>query len=204
MQKDESVSMITGYVHWFRAANFFSLGEIEMTGLGNRREIYLLGENGDGKSLILMSIVLALKGSFVKHYTDYKETGKVLDLLKENRKLSLFGKDSENRTYEQKGEAFEIGEQVIFLENLLAYGVHRSRNDSEKTSKYGFMTLFDADQYLISPERWLMSLYTKELEKEMGKKAPGTPPWCSSTNSFTSDSPIPVPSHSPVFESSTW
>lgn len=41
MRNDKSVSMTSGYVHDFRAKNqnFFSLGEIEMIGLGGHAEI---------------------------------------------------------------------------------------------------------------------------------------------------------------------
>jgi hypothetical protein len=97
-----------------------------------------------------------------------------LDLVKSNPDLVLSGSDSEAHPFRSHHKKSAV-KQFYYLKNLLAYGVHRSRNDSEKASKYGFMTLFDSDQYLISPERWLMGLYTKELEKETKKIPPGSP-----------------------------
>lgn len=166
MKKRNDASMANGYVDAFKAKGFFSVAQIEVTGLGGRKEIYFLGENGDGKSLILMSLILAFKGHFIADESDLKETGKVLDLVRMNPSALLSGKDSEKRAYQFRGDAQKPTGQSIYLENLLAYGVHRSRNDSDKSSQYGFMTLFDSDQYLISPERFLMNLYTRELEKQ--------------------------------------
>jgi len=165
--------MVPGYVHEIKVMNFFSLGEIEMNGLGKRREIYLLGENGDGKSLILMALVLAFNGGFIEAGIPFKEIGEILDLVRANPIASFHGKDVNGRIYNYPRYNRPEDRLIIPFDNLLAYGVHRSRN-REKASKYGFMTLFKEEEYLISPESWLMSLYTKELEKETGKKAPGT------------------------------
>lgn len=169
-----TIPVDSAYIEAFTVLDFFSLADIKINGLATRKEIYLLGENGDGKSLILMALVFGFKGFFIKNNTDFEETGKILDLVKSNPDLVLFGSDNEAHPYKSHHKKSAV-KQLYYLINLLAYGVHRSRNDSEKASKYGFMTLFDSDQYLISPERWLMGLYTKELEKETKKITPGSP-----------------------------
>lgn len=156
------------YIDEFQAKNFFSIGDIKMTGLGSRREIYLLGENGDGKSLILMAMVLAIRGRFIENETAFKETGPIIDLIRANELLHLECTDSEKQGYSLKNNSNSNGGSASQsnLRNLLAYGVHRSRNDSERSSQYGFLSLFDENQVLRSPEQWLQNLYTKKLEDE--------------------------------------
>jgi hypothetical protein len=163
------------YIGEIKVSNFFSLENLHISSLEKRKEIYFLGENGDGKTLILMSLVWGFKKNFIQNIGEKKEVGQILDLIEANKELNVAGKDDSGTKYEFPIDDKGIVDIHSHLKNLLAYGVHRSRSDSEKASKYGFMTLFDAGQYLISPERWLMGLYTKELEKETGKKAPGTP-----------------------------
>ncbi|MCI0471702.1 MAG: AAA family ATPase, partial [Candidatus Aminicenantes bacterium] len=50
--------------------------------------------------------------------------------------------------------------------NVFAYGVHRTRNDSDKADEYGYLTLFQEDQYLKNPVKWLQYLHHKEKAKE--------------------------------------
>lgn len=153
------------YVHAFKASNFFSIKDIEMSELGGRREIYLLGENGDGKSLILMALVIAFRGHFIEKHTERKETGAVIDMVRSNPDLILSGNDDQGNAYRYPGKSLENnGGEEESLSAILAYGVHRSRNDSSRSDKWGFMTLFDDNQYLTSPEEWLKMLYTAELE----------------------------------------
>ena len=170
--KEEQSKEQLGYVHEFGVKNFYSIKDLRMSGLGDRREIYLLGENGDGKSLILMALVLAFKGHFIEQFTERKETGVVFDMIRANLKLVLYGKDNQGAEYKYpvSGRSSN-GNGAVSLKNVLAYGVHRSRNDSDRSSSLGFMTLFDDNQYLTSPEQWLTKLYTGELERSTIKAA---------------------------------
>lgn len=164
-----------GYINELKAEHLFSLDNIELSKLADRKEIYFLGENGDGKSLILMSIILAFKGNFIEHISDYDETGRILDLIRANADLSLKGKDSEGNIYQfVRNKKGATNSDIIHLENVLAYGVHRSRNNSDKISQYGFMTLFDSEQFLISPEKFLKDLYLRELERQTQKFTGGS------------------------------
>ena len=143
-----------------------------MTNLGERREIYFLGENGDGKSLILMALVLAFKGIYIREISDFEETGRIMDLLKRNKKHHFSGEDNQGNKYHLLDKINNLNKR--YLNDIFAYGVHRSRNDSDKANYSGFMTLFDNNQYLISPEQFLLSLYTENLEKETGKNTTKT------------------------------
>ncbi len=166
MKKNKVKYINSGYIADFQAKNFFTIEEVKMKELANKKEVYLMGENGDGKTLVLMAILLAFRGSFIEMDTDWEETGGIMDLYKANPKCLLSGINSYgNRSSFPTYESGIINPYYSYL----AYGVHRSRSDSENADQYGFMTLFDDDRFLISPERWLMNLYTKELEKETKK-----------------------------------
>lgn len=166
-----------GYIDSLKIDNFFSIVELGLSGLKDRKEVYFLGENGAGKTLILMSIVITFKSEFIYKFSNLEETGKIIDLIgfyqngpySQRFNFSYSGKDSSFKNYilNDQNNNLNIGEG--FLSNLIAYGVHRSKNDSDKASPFGFMTLFDDDQYLINPNNWLMKLYTAELEKEVHK-----------------------------------
>jgi predicted ATP-binding protein involved in virulence len=160
------------YIDQFRAQNFFSIEDIEMNDLADKKEIYLLGENGDGKSLILMAMVLAFRGRFIFEETDFKETGLLIDMMSAKQSMKLGGKDAKRQIYSIiEGGNSSVSQKATFNSTtFLAYGVHRSRNDSERSSEHGFLTLFDENQVLKSPEQWLKKLYTQKLEYETGKK----------------------------------
>ncbi len=153
-----------GYVNNVRISNFFTIAEVAMEAMGDKREIYLMGENGDGKSLVLMGLVLAYEGNFIVSQTNLNETGEILELLKLNPSFKVDCQDDQKVNYGPNS--------ANYLKNFLAYGVHRSRNDSEKSSSVGFLSLFDSNQYLLSPDRWLMRLYTLELERMAQKVSP--------------------------------
>ena len=156
-----------GYIDTCRIQHFYAVKDVTLEGLAGRREVYFLGENGDGKSLILMGLMLAFSEQFIRHNTDWKETGRILDMVKANPGLRLRAKSSGGQVFESPGRPAASGAPAEHLPNLLAYGVHRSRNDSDRSSNLGFMTLFDADQYLINPEQWLQRLYARDLENKL-------------------------------------
>lgn len=146
--------------------NFFCIDNIEIKNLGNTKEIYFLGENGDGKTLILQAILIALKQKSIKHLSSSAVTGKVLDMIEPKQtsnssdaliKPIFKAIDDNNNSYEN--------DIFISYESIFAYGVSRSRNDSDKKDESGFMTLFDSERYLNSPIKWLQYLHSKDLEK---------------------------------------
>ena len=59
------------------------------------------------------------------------------------------------------------GEKIVYLKNFYSYGVHRGRYSSDKYEKYGFMSLYDADLQLYSPERLLNQTFLLEMEKRL-------------------------------------
>lgn len=148
----------SSYIKSIDIKNFYSIKEIQLQ-FDNSKEIYFLGENGDGKSLILMAIFLAFKNNFINRLNNIERIAKVIDILKENPLFFPIGVDNADKQY-------GIGKD-IFLDNLFAYGTHRGRYSTDDAEEFGFMTLFDSDQTLTNPTTWLS--YQKAIELEKSK-----------------------------------
>lgn len=121
--------------------NFYSIEEEIELDFEDSNEIYFVGENGDGKSLILMAIYLAFNRNYIFDHTDQEKTGKIRDIDKDNPEIVLFSKDTKGNSE--------------YLNNFFTYGTHRGRFSAEDYEQYGFMSLFDPNQTLISPEQWI-------------------------------------------------
>lgn len=147
------------YIDSFSVKNFFSIENIDLKEIKGAREVYFLGENGDGKSLVLMAMHLAFNGREIEKNTSFEFTGKIKEILKSNENIQLRGRDTDHSKYG--------GERIIYLKNFFAYGVHRGRFSSEKHELYGFMTLYDSELQLYSPEKLLNQIFIHELEKEL-------------------------------------
>lgn len=130
--------------------------EIQLS-LENSHEVYFLGENGDGKSVLLMALYLAFNGYRVRNEMDKTSIGRVLSILDKNGKL--IGKDNNGHDYSPSIQSK--------LKNIYAYGTHRGRYSSDNYEGYGFMTLFDNDLELINPEQWIKDLALDQTKNEI-------------------------------------
>lgn len=147
------------YIDSFSVKNFFSIENIDLKEIKGAKEVYFLGENGDGKSLVLMAMHLAFNGREILKNTNFEFTGKIQELQKLNANIQLKGRDTDHSKYG--------GERIIFLKNFYAYGVHRGRFSSEKHEQYGFMSLYDSELQLYSPVKLLNQIFLLELEKKL-------------------------------------
>ncbi|NJB70906.1 putative ATP-binding protein involved in virulence [Saonia flava] len=150
---------INSYVEKVKIKNFFSISEAYLNEIDGAKEVYFLGENGDGKSLVLMAIYLTYNKFFITEQTDKEKTGRVVDILQKNKEMELSGVDSSGKNYRNKN--------VGYLSNLFAYGTHRGRYSTDDTEQYGFMSLFDSNETLINPISWLKDQKLIEFEKEI-------------------------------------
>lgn len=151
-----------------RAANYYTLKRMDLTELGNQKEVYFLGENGDGKTLVLQSMVFALKWRQLKGLKA-TEVGKALDIYRGSTGVECAAVDVMDRRY--NGIDGYSGNNVYAP--LFAYGVHRGRRSSDDWDRHGVMTLFDGGSLLRDPRPWLQQIYTQELESQQGLgKAP--------------------------------
>jgi len=135
--------------------NYFTIKEIKLENLESN-EIYLLGENGVGKTILLQSIFLATKGNFIKKQTP-SEISEVLNVLKTNENLEL--------------EAFSTDDEVAisnstddenYFPNILAYGTYRNNLNEQLKLSYDFLTLFSQNYRLTHPVDWLSELFYKD------------------------------------------
>ncbi len=135
--------------------DYFCLKEGHIDDLENRKEIYITGENGDGKTLCLQALLLALKGN--------EDVGIVSDFIKtEKDNLHLSAADGNDKEYQFNPR----DKQDDGHANIIAYGVHRHRNDSDRKDEYGYLTLFDPNAYLNNPTKWLQYLDYKKSRGE--------------------------------------
>jgi len=144
------------FIEEVEISNFFSIEQVLLDFSGSK-EIYFLGENGDGKSLILMAIYLAFNGSFVLNNTDLEQTGKAVDIVRNNR--GLIGIDAKSQEYRFTNDNY--------IQNLFAYGTHRGRTSTDNREEYGFMSLFDSEKTLTNPVAWLKDQKLLEFEKRL-------------------------------------
>ena len=112
------------------------------------KEIYLLGENGDGKTVLLLALFSAFKYHTVSAKRQITE---VSDLIQKVKETNIKGFDNLERKYTL--------EAAPDFANFYAYGTHRGRysteTDKSTFERYGFMTLFNNDMTLPDPSDWL-------------------------------------------------
>jgi hypothetical protein len=153
----EGLSLNKGvYVKELKIENFLSISNPFKLCFEEAKEIYFLGENGDGKTILLMAIYLAFNGNLIKKKLDKTTIGPSLAILDKN--ISISGKDDLD---------FEYSPDVsLSLKNLYGYGTHRGRYSSDEFEQHGYMSLFDNDQTLINPEQWIKNLQLEQQKKE--------------------------------------
>ena len=120
--------------------NFFSIRDIKVDNLADKKEIYIVGENGDGKSLFLQSLALGLKGV---------SEGVVFDMVKSQKDYNILITDSDGNKYNSKDNLYK---------NLFAYGANRNNNCQMKKDESGYLTLFNPSLDLKNPIDWLIYL----------------------------------------------
>lgn len=152
----EGLSAIEGtYIESLSVDRFLCINSEIRLSFQNSHEVYFLGENGDGKSVLLMALYLAFNGNKVKNEMDKTNIGRVLSILDKNGKLD--GKDNSEHDYSPSIQNK--------LQNIYAYGTHRGRYSSGNYEEYGFMTLFDNNLELINPEQWIKDLALDQSKK---------------------------------------
>ena len=144
------------YIKNAQITNFYSIKEIDLK-FDDSKEIYFLGENGDGKSLVLMALYLTFRSSFIKKLDNIENIAKAIDILRDNPFFFPVGIDN-------SGKQYGVGSDS-FLNNVFAYGTHRGRFSTDEAEEFGFMSLFDTDQTLINPVTWLSRQKAIESER---------------------------------------
>ena len=137
--------MTTSTIDQINIKNFHSIKNIKLSNLKNKKEIYIVGKNGDGKTLLLQAIAIALKGTKVDGLGSFREL---------------------------EGYSLDIPNKKECQNSFFAYGTSRGNHCQIKEDREGYLTLFDGSYNLKSPKEWLSQLYSLELYYEkLGKKS---------------------------------
>ena len=136
------------YLKNIKVKNFYSIEELQLNNLYDKKEIYIVGENGDGKTLLLQAIAVALKGC--------EQDGQgIFRKIKDSFELNIT--DENGLVYNSKSSEYK---------NLYAYGSSRNNNCTNNDKTLGYLTLFDSSLDLIDPKKWLIKLYNAEQSNE--------------------------------------
>ena len=117
-----------GYLGAIKIKNYFSIKDIEIIDLKDKREIYFVGGNGDGKTILLQAILLALKKEYSGDIVDY------IKEVKNDMKLSVQDEFSEDYSNNKN------------IKNIFAYGINRNKT-REVFDTYGYNGLFDTSDF---------------------------------------------------------
>ncbi len=116
------------YLHAIKIRNYFSIKDIEITNLKDKKEIYFVGGNGDGKTILLQAIILGLKKEYSGQIKEYIQSQNERDILVKDE----FSEDYTNREN---------------IKNVFAYGVNRNKTHDEDFDKKGYSGLFDTSDF---------------------------------------------------------
>ncbi|MCQ2339175.1 MAG: AAA family ATPase [Paludibacteraceae bacterium] len=119
--------------------------------LSKSKEIYVIGENGDGKTVLLMALFAAFRYYSIMQSDQSVPLSAMLEIKGKLQESGMIGVDNLGQTYTMDG--------APMFPNIFAYGTHRGRysvqTDQKSYERYGFMTLFDTDMTLHDPTDWI-------------------------------------------------
>jgi len=180
----ELVSKVMGQVDFLRVRDFFSIHDITLDGLAQHREIYLVGENGEGKTLLLMALFFAYGGFHFRESNLVERTTR--QLTEKALRFSCAGRDDRGNVFEIRvekanlpiqfakmfqGRDFMVEGKYTYFPDLYCYGANRAVYDREKPSELGFATLFDGGQALNSPLKLLTAAKAKHKRARISYEA---------------------------------
>lgn len=182
------------YLSSFSIKNYFSLEDIEIAGLSDKKEIYFLGENGDGKTTLLQGIALSLKGieDFGSVNSNLKDNYNILSInyeLSEEQYHGDMKKEYDNddplvlfSSEDSFGHSNKFGDETTSESyphlNVYGYGINRifnsKRSEREDERKEVYLSLFDPSYGLIDPVEWLKGIRFEELDNKDKELPPPT------------------------------
>jgi len=116
--------------------NYLTIKTAKLENLKDIKEIYFLGENGVGKTILLKSIISGLQNELIPEDHRVKNSKVIITLSPKRKKYS----------------------------KIFAYGISRI-HDSEnltKIAEHGFSTLFDREKALLNPVNWFQQVLLQE------------------------------------------
>lgn len=119
------------YLEAIKIKEYFSIKNMQIENLKGKKEIYFVGENGDGKTVLLQAIALALKGD---KYSIFAE-----DYIKDikDREVDPMDLSTKDSKYPNEYRNYKN------VKNLFAYGISRNKYDSEISEVDGYSGIFE-------------------------------------------------------------
>ena len=160
--------------------NFLSIkSELKLQDFSSN-EIYLVGENGTGKTVLLQSLLIAFKKSAIREEPK-QNVGVILDLIDKTTTSKNKGPFIQGAIYyelHKKGIYKHDKSQYLkslYIKSFYAYGVYRNQRASNtEVDPYGYLSLFTQNFALRDPVTWIKQLKFSELEaKEKGEAING-------------------------------
>ncbi len=143
---------VNEFISEIEIKNYFGIKNFLISELSDKKEIYFLGENGDGKTLVLQSIILALRGLDDKFLYKF-----ISENITETFKIQI--QDVYTNSYAYNTSIANINK------NSFAYGASRLKyNKQSNNDNNGYLSLFDFNSSLIDPVQWLKEIERKELK----------------------------------------
>jgi len=167
----------TIYIDSIKIENYFSIKNIEIDNLKNKKEIYFLGENGTGKTILLQAILMVLRNEIVEEQLkinnqiiDIENQKAIIDIVeeKETEIYKEFKISAKTNNYEYEITYPNDIENQSF-KRIFAYGVIRMFSSNDNVDKNGYLTLFNDSSKLTNPENWLKSLILNYIAYERGE-----------------------------------
>ncbi len=147
--------------------NYFSIKDVKIENF-KKNEIYFLGENGVGKTILFQAILLAAKWNLIKKQPNV-EVGIIKDYVNYNKDLIIEYKFLNEQPFEITAKDNLEKESELFLKNFFAYGTSRTIINNEKNGTFEYLTLFGYEKKIINPVDWLIKGHNRELENKIKK-----------------------------------
>lgn len=143
---------VNEFISEIEIKNYFGIENFLISELSDKKEIYFLGENGDGKTLVLQAILLALRGLNDKFLYKF-----ISENITETFKIQIH--DIYNNSYAYNTTIANINK------NSFAYGASRLKYSKQNNNdNNGYLSLFDFNSNLNDPIQWLKEIERKELK----------------------------------------
>ncbi len=147
----EFINIQNPHISAMSISNFVCIENLKIDITG-KKEIYFLGENGVGKTLLLQAIIL----DFIRE--EFQENP-----------YALFRDKNANNSHSifiVLNKPLNVFHRKIKYLNLFAYGTGRFRESDANIDEYGYSTLFDRNKLLKNPINWFKDVLLRETLKE--------------------------------------
>ncbi len=148
-------------IEYIEIKNYFSIESILIDKLSAKNEIYFLGENGDGKTILLQAIIFSFKGL---NDGDLLKTFKQLEIFNKAKNSAKFSSFSIVKNKNYQAHLFDNSPNLSkeIFNDLYAYGINRTNPNPSLRENYEiYASLFTDNLQLYNPKKTLIHIQEK-------------------------------------------